>query len=426
MNYLKRITLALVGLLAIVSCSKYDDSALWNEVTGIKDRLENIESRLSDMNRDIQAIHTLLQAIDKNLYILSFNEVDGGYEIVLSDGRRLTIRHGKNGSDGENGKDGKDGTSPVIGVQMVNGVFYWTVTIDGKTEFLTDELGNKIPTTGQSSGSGTAPIIKVDYAGYWIISYDGGITYHYILDDNGNRVKATGQGGESFFRDVYQEGDFTVFVLADGTVIRIKSCDCDHKDIEDIVPPAILEEMDPYMNIYRGNNPPMIEGTYLIDPLVTVYCQDQGNGGYNPGDIVNSEYAGFFNQDNSKLTLDFKAESVNGTSYEKGNGSFIAGDGNNFTVYFNTNGMTQNITTRTALVISGTKTSSGIQNLEYAFVMVEKGADPEHILMNEGVFRVFKDKDGLSVKANHPFNFAPSKNPVPEAADIWFEFIRTL
>lgn len=29
--------------------------------------------------------------------------------------------------------------------------------------------------------------------------------------------------------------------------------------------------------------------------------------------------------------------------------------------------------------------------------MVEKGNDPDNELMKEGVFRVFKDKDGLSV-----------------------------
>ena len=44
-----------------------------------------------------------------------------------------------------------------------------------------------------------------------------------------------------------------------------------------------------------------------------------------------------------------------------------------------------------------TKLSSGISNLYYAFIMVEKGSDPNHDLMEEGIFRVFKDKDGLSV-----------------------------
>lgn len=414
----------LLAAIMVVSCGKYDDSDLWNEVNGIKDRLESIEARLSEMNRDIQAAQALVNAIKDHVYIVSVTEVSGGYEVVLSDGSRFTIHHGKDGQDGKDGQNGKDGSTPVIGVQMVDGVFYWTVTIDGHTEFLTDELGNKIPTTGQGGG-GVTPIIKVDYAGYWIISYDGGITYNYITDDNGNRVKATGEGGGGLFTDVYQDGDYTVFVLANGTEIRIKSCTCSNKEIEDVIPPEILEEMDPYINIYRGNNPPVVEGTYLIDPFVTVYCQDQGNGGYSPGDIVNSTYIGFFNQDNSKLTLDFKSESVKNTAYEKGNGLFISGEDNKFTVYFDTEGMSSGITTKTALVISGVKTSMGIQNLEYAFVMVEKGPDPDHVLMAEGVFRVFKDKDGLAEKASHTFNFAPSGKPHPATeSDNWFEFIK--
>ena len=32
--------------------------------------------------------------------------------------------------------------------------------------------------------------------------------------------------------------------------------------------------------------------------------------------------------------------------------------------------------------------------------MVEKGYDPDNELMKEGVFRVFKDKDGLSVNTS--------------------------
>ena len=290
-----------------------------------------------------------------------------------------------------------------------------------------DAQGNKIPATASGEGGGSvvpAPVIKVDYYGYWVISYDGGITFDYIRDTSGNPVKAVSEGGDSIFQDVYQDGDYIVFVLANGTTIRIRSCKCEAPAIEDVVPPEILDQMDPYMNIYRGSNPPNVEGTYLIDPFVTVYCQDYGHGGYAPGDQVNSIYIGFFNQDTQKLTLDFKSESVSNTSYEKGDGSFIAGDGSNFTVYFNTVGQTSNISTKTALVISGTKTSSGIRNLEYAFVMVEKGDDPNHKLMEEGVFRVFKDKDGLAANASHSFSFAPAQAPASETLSLWYDFIR--
>jgi len=427
MRFLKKLSLALIASVSLVSCGgEYDDSELWSEVNSIKDRVANIEAQLSAMNMSIKSLSTLVNAIKDNVYIVSVNQTTDGYEIVMSNGERLVIHNGKDGKDGKDGADGNNGTSgtiPVIGVEMINGIYYWTVTLNGKTEFITDENGNKIPATATGGGgSAVTPLLKVDYDGYWMISYDSGVTYHYILDDYGNKVKATGNAA-NFFTDVYQDGEYLVFVLTNGTVIRIKSCTCGTTPIEDVVPPDILDDMEPYMHIYYGSNPPIVEGTYYIDPFAAVYCQD---GGFDPGTIVKSEYIGFFNQDNKKLTLDFKQTSIDESSYETGEGSFIAGDGQNFTIYFNTTGASNGISTKTALVISGTKTSSGIQNLEYAFVMVEKGDDPSHILMEEGVFRVFKDQDGMAVNSNYSFRFAPAKSPAKTMPIPYFEFIKTV
>lgn len=179
--------------------------------------------------------------------------------------------------------------------------------------------------------------------------------------------------------------------------------------IDDIIPEDLQDDLEPWITIYKGNSPPNIEGTYFIDPFVTVYCQDQGNGGYDPGTLVNSEYVKFSNQNMTFNTLDISERTANGSSTASGNGAFISGTGNNFSAFFNTVGQSHGISTKTALVISGTKTQNGIANLRYAFVMVEKGSDPNHYLMEEGVFRVFEDQDGLSVKATWPSS-APAKN----------------
>lgn len=288
MRFFRNLSLVLLASATVVSCGSYDDTDLWNEVNGIKDRVADLESRLSGMNSDIQAIHTLVNAIKDNGYIVSVTSTPEGYEIVMSNGQRFTIRHGKNGQDGKDGVDGVNGSTPIIGAAPVDGVYYWTVTVDGKTDFLLDQHGNKIPVTANGGGGGgstIAPVIKVDYYGYWVISYDGGITFDYIRDTSGNPVKAVPEGGDGLFQDVYQDGDYIVFVLANGTTIRIRSCKCESTTIEDVVPPEILDQMDPYMNIYRGTNPPNVEGTYFVDPFVTVYCQDQGNGGYSPATL---------------------------------------------------------------------------------------------------------------------------------------------
>ena len=101
-------------------------------------------------------------------------------------------------------------------------------------------------------------------------------------------------------------------------------------------------------------------------------------------------------------TIDYAEVATSGTAESTGKGAFISGSGNNFTAYFNTEGTSNGIYQKTALVISGTKSSTGIKNLYYAFILVEKGYDPDGILMDEGYFRVFKDEDGLSVNSTWP------------------------
>ena len=183
-----------------------------------------------------------------------------------------------------------------------------------------------------------------------------------------------------------------------------------------VVPEEILEKIDDHMPLYSGVNPPNVEGAYFIDPFVAVYCEDQGDGGYDPGTIVYSTRILFSNQNASKNTLDYNSVSVGG-SWQEGKGAFISGSGDNFTAFFNTEGISSGIYIKTALVISGTKTSSGIENLHYAFVMVEKGDDPDEKLMDEGVFRVFKDEDGMSVNSDWTWDYSSiSSRSVSEIA----------
>lgn len=174
--------------------------------------------------------------------------------------------------------------------------------------------------------------------------------------------------------------------------------------INDVLPEDIQAKIGIYIPIYRGVTPPNIEGTVYVDPFSTVYCEDYNNGnggGYAPGDIVNSMYIRFSNQDMTNNLIDIDETDLY-TSTSTGKGAFISGTGNNFTAFFNTVGESSGISTKTALVISGTKTTNGISDLKYAFVMLEKGYDPTPLLMAEGVFRVFEDQDRLSPYTSWP------------------------
>lgn len=169
------------------------------------------------------------------------------------------------------------------------------------------------------------------------------------------------------------------------------------------VPQHTVNALKEYMPIYEGDNPPNIEGCYLIKPMVAVYCED---GGYKPGDEVTETKIRFTNQNDSNGTIDY--EDIEGSDRQVGKGAFVSGDGNNFTAYFDTDGETEGeygtIKTTMALVISGTKTSSGISNIKYAFTMVKKVGDKDDELMEEGVYRVFKDKDGLAANSTWTYS----------------------
>jgi uncharacterized protein YegP (UPF0339 family) len=72
--------------------------------------------------------------------------------------------------------------------------------------------------------NGQVPTVGVaDSAGiyYWTAAYNGG-TASWILDSEGNKVKASGQNGTSFFTGVdVSSGMYALFTMPDGTTVKI-------------------------------------------------------------------------------------------------------------------------------------------------------------------------------------------------------------
>lgn len=217
---LKFSFLWLLMIISAVSC-KYDDSELWNRVNDLDDRLTSIEGQLNKMNSNINSISTIVNALEGNVYVTEVTKTADGYIIEFSDGTTATI------ADGEDGNAGKD--APVIGIDKdTDGNYYWTQTIDGQQTWLTDEYGNKIPVTGEDA---VTPRLKVSATGYWMISYDNGLTYTEVLDENGNPVKAVGEdgndgaagsNGDSWFDDVrYDPNSGILTIVINGETIQL-------------------------------------------------------------------------------------------------------------------------------------------------------------------------------------------------------------
>lgn len=164
-----------LSLFFNTSC-KYDDTDLMNRVDDLAARIVELEKQCKQINLDIDALQTIIDASQSNDYITHVSEVeeDGvkiGYKIEFAKRDAIIIYHGKNGS---NGADGADGYVPQIGVQKdKDGVYYWT--LDG--DWLKDEKGNRIKAEGRDGANGyngrdgITPKLRI-YDGKWQVSYD--------------------------------------------------------------------------------------------------------------------------------------------------------------------------------------------------------------------------------------------------------------
>ena len=228
---------AIVVAVVVSSCSKFDDTDIWDKLNDHESRITALEELCKQMNTNITALQTIIEALEKNDYITNVSPVrkDGeiiGYTITFAHSDTITIYHGENGRDGA---DGKDGYTPQIGVMKdTDGIYYWT--LDG--EWLLDGKGNKIQANGVNGIDGTngingqdgtngvdgiTPRLKIDND-YWYVSYDEGATWIELgkaTGENGSNG-IDGVDGDSIFSSVTQDDEYVYFNLANGSVISIE------------------------------------------------------------------------------------------------------------------------------------------------------------------------------------------------------------
>ena len=176
------------------------------------------------------------------------------------------------------------------------------------------------------------------------------------------------------------------------------------EDVDDrihtVIPEEIRDEIEEYIPIYDGMNPPNIEDAYFLSPQILI----GSSLSYDYiGREFSYEYQKYSNQDMANNTIDMVRVQGDGSEWAKGSGAFISGTGNNFTIYFNMEGESAGIWTKEAYIVSGTKTASGIKDLTCGFILTEKGDDPDNILVDVGTFRFFTDQDGMSEATSWPY-----------------------
>ena len=221
-------------ILLLASCSKeYDDSSLVNRVDDLENRVTKLEQLCQQMNINISSMQSIVDAMEKNDHVSTVNPISKdnqeiGYTIMFTNGKNITIYHGKDGKNGEDGKDGENGSNgytPNIGVkQDFDNVYYWTID----NEWLTDDKGNKIKASpdkssdgqnGTNGQDGKTPQLKIENE-YWYVSYDNGTSWTQLGKATGNDGE-NGMNGDSFFQDVTQDNNNVYFTLTNGTTITI-------------------------------------------------------------------------------------------------------------------------------------------------------------------------------------------------------------
>ena len=329
---MKKSSLFIFMLSVLVgSCQKFDPTDIWDNIHSLDERVTSLEEQCRRMNSNIEALQTLVAALQNNDYVTSVTPIyegvtEIGYVITFSKGGKATIYHGKDGAKGEQGEKGdkgdtgEAGATPVIGVAKdADGIYYWTLN----GNWLVDEAGNKIPTTGKDGADGVhgetgatgpqgpqgeqgeqgeagkdgiTPQLKIEN-GRWLVSYDNGQNWVDVGQATGDQgpqgeTGATGpqgpqgeqgvQGnpgvsGDSMFTDIdySSSSDYVVFVLSNGQQFKIptwsayealkEQCEQMNSNIEALqTVVAALQNND-----YVTSVTPIYEGTTEIGYVIT-------------------------------------------------------------------------------------------------------------------------------------------------------------
>ena len=203
--------LAILTIVAIsFSGCAYDDTALVGRVDSLEDRVDALEKLCKEVNANISAMQTIVNALQNNDYVTSVTTITEngeaiGYTITFAKSQPITIYHGK------------DGDTPVVGVkQDSDGIYYWTLN----GEWLLDANGNKIEVQGGADGkNGITPQLKIEND-YWYVSYDNGVSWTQLgratVENSGDTTQ-----GDSLFQSVTQDENNVYLTLADGTTITL-------------------------------------------------------------------------------------------------------------------------------------------------------------------------------------------------------------
>lgn len=186
-------------------CS-YDDDDIWSAVNDIDQRVDKLEQASQKMSDDLNALQSIVNAMQNNITITDITRNNDGYTITFSDGTTATISNGIDGA-----------AAPEISVRKADdGLYYWTI---GGEWLIAD--GERVRATGLDGNDAVAPRMRINPdTKEWEISTDGGLIW------TSTGISAQGSNGDSLFSGVDTSNpSFVRFTLADGTEFTVARYD---------------------------------------------------------------------------------------------------------------------------------------------------------------------------------------------------------
>ena len=80
---MKKIFIIITAIISAISCTNLDE--IWAELRDHEERIEKLEALCNKLNSNVEAIQTILTALEQNDYITDITKItEGGIEIGYS------------------------------------------------------------------------------------------------------------------------------------------------------------------------------------------------------------------------------------------------------------------------------------------------------------------------------------------------------
>lgn len=173
--------LSIVVIAAVVSaCYKEDVNVLYSRQYVIAENIKGVNERIKEINKGLAEIRTVITLLEEKEPITSIT-----YDIVGNDtlGAKIVF-----GSKEVYIPFGRDGVSPIVSIDKSTG--FWLIN-GVSTGVLSTGRDGKTPKVSAKQD----PNNLSDENFYWTISFDGEEPA-FMLDPNGNKIKANGDQGK--------------------------------------------------------------------------------------------------------------------------------------------------------------------------------------------------------------------------------------